>query len=112
MDKCRFYNKELNCCGKLINLDSTVESPISFDCICNPDCCEDFEYNYYPTLEEIEKEYKKWVINLLKVRFDLKPEYYDPHQHNNFTYENCADCLWNKVKNSIEELLYLKRYKK
>lgn len=60
------------------------------------------------TVEEIEKEYKEWCVNLIKVRFDLKPEYYDEHHHNNYTYENCADCLWNRIKGTIEELLWLK----
>ena len=61
-----------------------------------------------PTIEEIEKDYKEWCVNLIKVRFDLKPEYYDEHHHNNYTYENCADCLWNRIKGTIEELLWLK----
>lgn len=61
-----------------------------------------------PTIEEIEKDYKEWCVNLIKVRFDLKPEYYDEHHHNNYTYENCADCLWNSIKGTIEELLWLK----
>ena len=59
-------------------------------------------------MEDIEKEYKEWCVNLLKVRFDLKDEYYDPHQHNNFTYENCANCLWNYIKNELEYLHYLR----
>lgn len=61
-----------------------------------------------PKIEEIEKDYKEWCVNLIKVRFDLKPEYYDEHHHNNYTYENCADCLWNRIKGTIEELLWLK----
>ncbi|MBQ3221171.1 MAG: hypothetical protein IJB34_04350 [Clostridia bacterium] len=59
-------------------------------------------------IEEIEKEYKKWAVGLLKVRFDLKPEAFDEHHKNNYSFENCADCLWNKIKGSIEELLWLK----
>ena len=108
--KCRFYDNELVACGKHTEWIAG-EMPLVH--ICDPDCCEDFEYeDYYPTLEEIEQEYKEWCINLLKVRFDLKPEFYDEHQHDNFTYESCADCLWDKVKDSMEELLYLKRKQK
>ena len=65
------------------------------------------ELSKYPTLEEIEKEYKEWAVNLLKVRFDLKPEAFDPHHAVNYSFENCADCLWNNIKGSIEQCLWL-----
>lgn len=52
---------------------------------------------------EIEKEYKEWVVDLLKVRFDLKPEAFDEHHKNNYSFENCSDCLWNKIKRVFEQ---------
>lgn len=64
--------------------------------------------NKQEQIKEIEKEYKEWAVDLLKVRFDLKPEAFDEHHKNNYSFENCADCLWNKIKGSIEELLLLK----
>ena len=67
------------------------------------------ELSKYPTIEEIEKEYKEWAVNLLKVRFDLKPEAFDPHHAINYSFENCADGLWNNIKGSIEECLWLQK---
>ena len=61
-----------------------------------------------PTIEEIHKDYIEWVLGFLKCRLDLKPEYYDEHYHDNFTYECCAESLWYKVKNTVEELLWYK----
>lgn len=67
------------------------------------------ELSKYPTIEEIEKEYKEWAVNLLKVRFDLKPEAFDPHHAINYSFENCVDGLWNNIKGSIEECLWLQK---
>lgn len=66
------------------------------------------EWAKMPKIEEIEKEYKEWAVDLLRVRFDLKPEAFDIHHKNNYSFENCADCLWNKIKGFIEELLWLR----
>ena len=52
---------------------------------------------------------KEWAVNLLKVRFDLKPEAFDPHHAINYSFENCADGLWNNIKGSIEECLWLQK---
>lgn len=64
--------------------------------------------NRLPTIEEIEKDYKEWVISLLKDRLDLKPEAFDEHHKAHYSYENVADCFWNDIKGTIEELLWLK----
>ena len=59
-------------------------------------------------IEEMHKEYVEWCIGLLKTRFDLKPEYYDEHHHDNFTYECGAESLWGKIENALNELLWLR----
>lgn len=64
--------------------------------------------NRTPTIEEIHKDYVEWALGLLKCRLNLKPEYYDEHHHDNFTYECCAESLWESVKNAYEELLWYK----
>lgn len=56
-------------------------------------------------IEEIKSEFIDWCINFLRVRFNLKDEYYDPNQHVNFTYESAAECIWkNYISISIEDL--------
>lgn len=59
-------------------------------------------------IEEIHKEYVDWALGLLKTRFDLKPEFYDEHHHDNFTYECGAESLWVKIESAMKELLWLR----
>lgn len=59
-------------------------------------------------IEEMHKEYVEWALGLLKTRFDLKPEFYDVHHHDNFTYECGAESLWVKIESAMKELLWLR----
>jgi hypothetical protein len=65
------------------------------------------DFKYKPNIEDIKSEYLEWAENILKVRFDLKPEAKDPHHKNNYSYENAAHCFWNKISGDIENLLWL-----
>lgn len=49
-------------------------------------------------LNEIEQRYKEWALGLLKCRFDLKPEAFDERLKGLYSYENCVECLWYKIK--------------
>lgn len=61
------------------------------------------------TIKDLEKRYKEWALGLLKARFDLKPEAFDEHHKDNFSYESCVDALWFFIKPSYERLLELNK---
>lgn len=56
-------------------------------------------------LKETEQRYKEWALGLLKCRFDLKPEAFDEHLKGLYSYENCVECLWEKIKPVFEWII-------
>ena len=103
MKDCKYYSKDYQLEGscKLMS-DWSTGMPEIKHCACDGNCHNYCSVNMENNLPRYKKEFVEWFVSLLSVRFDLKKEYYDPHSHNNFTYENAADCVWNAY---IEPLL-------